>query len=237
MQKPLLTILGFYAMNQKMAPIKATFDIDTPEDKNKKFLLEFLYSEYKNTNDRLAGYSEADQKIIAVAATVIVGALGFTIAKIDPGSIKALPYIFFLAAGLINLAVLQSVLYSSLALFALERKAKLTVRIEQLLGVKSSDSILSSMAFNLKYGRSYKVSVLPYYLFKSFAGLILFSFIYNYDRPQFSDRLYWAAYATSLISSIVSFGVVWFNAYEQNLFKNEFLANYKSQTQLALEPK
>lgn len=227
MSKVLHFLLGSYTLlNGALSASKA--GETKASEAEVKLKLDFLNSEYKYVNERLAAYSEADQKIIAVAATIIVGALGFTLSKSGSDDATRLPYIFFLSAGFLNLAVIQSVLYSSLALFALERKIRLTLRIEELLGIPVSDTSISTFAFNLTYKKSYKVAVIPYYLFKSLAGGILFSFIYNYPRPGASDILYWTAYVVSAISCVTGFGVVWFNAYEQSRLSKNLLAKYKA---------
>ncbi|MCJ2021541.1 hypothetical protein MKK84_29690 [Methylobacterium sp. E-065] len=178
-------------------------------------------------NDRIAGYSEADQKIIAVAATIVVGILGFSLAKSDVFTSQYMPYVFFLSAGLINLAVIQSALYSCLTLFALERKCRLTLKIEKIIGIPESETTLSGFGLNLTYRNSYKAALLPYYLFKSLAGAILFSFILVYDIPTSNLKLYNVAYYVSISSCAASFAVVWFNAYEQYCFMKYFLGGFK----------
>lgn len=138
-----------------------------------KMLYEWLKSENELVNKQISSWSEADQKLIAVMASVVGAIIGLSSSKYVDGTANVPSYMLMLASVLMTLAVIQSSLYSSLILLALERKVELSKRTGEFLGVDPDFVMTLFKPPNTIPFRSYKVGVVPYLLFRACAGLFL----------------------------------------------------------------
>ena len=190
-----------------------------PADKEKT-AFEWLLSEQAFANERIAAYSESEQKIIAVMTTVVVAILGLSLSKQGPVDEAHMPYILFLASGLLSLAVLQSATYSSLALLFMERKTKLSGQLEKFLDREPNFSQTAYSLFDLRYTNSYALGVYGYFTFKCVAGLVLAIAGYQYVGKNHAGPLWWS-FLSALLLAIVSMGATAYHLVELYKFKSD----------------
>lgn len=134
---------------------------------------DWIRAEYDLLNKQIPAWSEADQKIIAVMATLVVAIIGLASSKyVTPdGSMPS--YMLFLTSILMSLASIQSSLYSSLILLALERKYELAKKLKEFLGCEDDIALTLYRPADTEPFRSYKQGVFPYVIFRSTMPLIL----------------------------------------------------------------
>lgn len=176
--------------------------MDDTEERKMRF--EWLRSEQDLANDRISSYSEADQKIIAIITTIVVGLLSLMTSKGGAYESTSMSYILFLSSGLMSLAVIQSSVYCALALFFMERKTKIAQQIAILLNcdedyAHSRYSMTNSLSF-----KSYKISAIPYYIFKSIGGIPFSIAGLCHSHAEFDSPLFVIAFLTAISFSITS---------------------------------
>ncbi|MDF2602619.1 MAG: hypothetical protein K0Q54_5442 [Methylobacterium brachiatum] len=175
---------------------------DSPLEAN-KMKYEWIKSEYDLLNKQIPAWSEADQKIIAVMATLVVGIIGLASSKYISENDNVPAYMLFLTSILMSFASIQSSLYSSLILLALERKVALSLKLRDFLNMDTEDIAMTIYRpDDTEPFRSYKQGVMPYILIRGMMGLILVMVGLLYSRQQNNDLRFYASFITVLTLSL-----------------------------------
>ncbi|WP_298961726.1 hypothetical protein [uncultured Methylobacterium sp.] len=175
---------------------------------------EWIRSEQDLANERISAYTEADQKIIVVVGAIVAAVTGLVSVKYEGYSREGIPYILLLASIVMSLAVIQSSLYSSLALIYLERKYLLSIEMGKLLNCSPDLALSHKGIFKFSSHKSYKFSVVPYYLAKMLIGLSLCSAGYLFSDTMIKDQRFVLSFGVSLVVAILAALVVLSHAIE-----------------------
>lgn len=164
-----------------------------------KMRFEWLKQEHEFTNKQIAAWSEADQKIVAVMGTLVVGIIGLSTSQYVPSKGNATSYLLFLAAALMTLAVIQSSLYSSLILLMAERKAQLARRTAEFLSVEPDLALTLYGPYRSESLASYEVGVAPYLAVRGLFGLVISVSGMAVDNIDYNDGKLVACFLGSVL--------------------------------------
>lgn len=171
-----------------------------------KMKYEWIRSELELINKQIPAWSEADQKIVAVMATLVVAIVGLASSTIVSNSGNVPAYMIFLTSILMCFAAIQSSLYSSLILLALERKVALSKTLNKFLSGNETEDIALTIYSpeNSEPFRSYKQGVMPYLVFRGTIGIILAMIGFLYSKTENNDLKFYASFGVALCIGVAA---------------------------------
>ncbi|MHC2103579.1 hypothetical protein [Methylobacterium sp. CM6246] len=172
-----------------------------------KALFEWLKIENDMVNKQIGAWSEADQKIVAVMATIVAAIVGLSSSQYIQKSGNTPVYMTLLASFLMSIAFIQSSLYSSLILLALERKVDLSKKLGTFLKVDADFALTAYKPDETGPYESYKVGVVPYLAFRATIGSIICIGGLFYANPASYDTRLWICIIIAIIVSSTAFYV------------------------------
>ena len=187
-------------------------------EQNKQMRFDWLRSEQDFANSSISDYSESDRKIISIISTVIVALLGISASKHGIEDERKMPYMLFLASGLLSLAVIMSVFYSALTLSFRKRKLILNKRMAEFLSCDEDFTSNKNSLSNRSMGGSYYWSLRAYDIFKCIGPLALTLSGLLYPSDAKIESLFLLALTASSLMAISSLLVMIAHIVEFNGF-------------------
>ncbi|MCJ2133343.1 hypothetical protein MKK69_04575 [Methylobacterium sp. J-026] len=169
-----------------------------------KMRYDWIRSELDLINKQIPTWSEADQKIVAVMATLVVAIVGLSSSTFVPEKGNIPSYMLFLTSVLMCFASIQSSLYSSLILLALERKVALSEKLRDFLGDRDDVALTIYGPDDSEAIKSYKIGVIPYLVFRGTIGMVLVMIGFFYSTPGSRYPQFWGAFGAAFCISALA---------------------------------